>query len=150
MFAQKSLLLLIIISLHTVAAFANSAKNVKDFGDYVVHYNALPTDFLSPATAKQVKVTRSRNRIMLNIMVKQKAKNKQTLPVKANVEVTAINLTGQLRKAKLRPIKEGTGVYYIGEFSVANNERLNFTVKVNPEKTSSIYTVKFHKTFKTK
>ena len=43
---------LLLISLFLGATGSALAEQSKDFGDFVVHYNALSTDFLNPATAK--------------------------------------------------------------------------------------------------
>jgi len=39
-----------------------AAENSKDFGEYVVHFNALATDVLPPQVAREYRITRSRNR----------------------------------------------------------------------------------------
>lgn len=134
----------------SAVAAPDKKSNQKDFGDYVVHFNTVPTDFLSAKTANRHKITRSRNRILLNIMVKQKQSNKKAKPVKASITAIATNLTGQLRQAKLRPIHDGKGVYYIGEFSVSNREYLKFTVNITPEKQKSTYTLNFRKQIRTR
>ena len=50
--------------------------------------------------------------------------------VEANIDVSATNLTGQLRNIKLRKIEEQNAVYYISDFSVADGETLDFSIKV--------------------
>ncbi len=131
-------------------SFSSQAKNntnSKKFGDYVILYNTLPSSFLSPDIAKRYNLTRSRNRILLNIVVKKKTAGNKTEPVQAKVKAIATNLTGQLKKTTMRQIHDGTGIYYLGEFSVNNEERLNFKVDITPQSNNKTYVVTFKKKF---
>lgn len=104
------------------------AENSSMVGDYIVHYNALATESLPPSVARAYGITRSKNRGLLNISVLQKGGNFQG--VEAKIEVKATNLTGQLRNIDVRKIKEQKAVYYISEFSVADQETLDFSISV--------------------
>src|SRR5690606_2094532 len=42
-------------------------ENMKDFGDYVLHFNAIGTDQLTDRVAAQYGIVRSRNRAMLSV-----------------------------------------------------------------------------------
>lgn len=125
---MKKLLQLIGLSLlfafHSIA-FAESSQTI---GDYIVHYNAISTESLPPAVARAYGITRSKNRGLLNISVLKKGGNFEG--VEATIDVSATNLTGQLRDIKLRKIQEQNAVYYISEFSVADQETLDFSIKV--------------------
>ena len=106
-------------------AFAESSQVV---GNHIVHYNAISTESLPPAVARAYGITRSKNRGLLNISVLKKGGGFEG--VEANIDVSATNLTGQLRDIKLRKIQEQGAVYYISEFSVADRETLDFSIKV--------------------
>ena len=108
------------------------AQNSKDFGEYVVHFNALSTDMLPPRMAREYHITRSRNRGMINITLLKKIPDSLAQPVPARVEVHARNLVGQGRDIKLREIREGNAIYYIGEFRVAHEETLKFSIRAQP------------------
>lgn len=123
------------------------AENSQDFGDYVVHFNALNTNQLPPAVTKQYGIKRSKNRGMINIAVLAKMLGTTGKPVAAKVIASAKNLTGQSRDIKLREVREGTAIYYIGEFPVTNEETLRFTVEVTPENSKDRYTVDFKQQF---
>ena len=127
-----------------------SAENSQDFGEYVVHFNALATDLLPPKVAKEYGITRSQNRAMLNVAVLKKVLGTTGQPVEAHVESSATNLTGQTKNFKMREIREGTAIYYIGEISVSNEETLNFDLKVKPEGSDDEYTVRFRQDFFTR
>lgn len=116
------------------------------FGDYTVHYNAFNTDTLQPEMAAAYNIVRSKNRGMLTVSVMKKgdAGNK---PVRANISISASNLTGQFRKFKAREVDEGNSIYYLSEFHVAHEEMLNFTLQILPEGSSQPLTVNFRQKF---
>ena len=126
-----------------------SAENSKDFGDFVIHYNAMATDMVPPEVARKYRITRSQNRGMINITVLKKVLSSPGQPVHARVEVNALNLAGQGRRISMREIREGNAIYYIGEFSVANEETLNFNVRARPQGTQETVEVRFSQDFYT-
>jgi len=126
------------------------AENSEDVGDYVIHYNALATDMLPPVIARDYRITRSQNRGMVNITVLKKVLGSPGQPVHARVETYARNLAGQARNISMREIREGNAIYYIGEFGVANEETLNFKVRVRPQGERDFYEVEFSQDFYTR
>jgi len=70
-------------------------------------------------------------------------------PVHAFTQASAINLAGQGRKIRMREIREGNAIYYIGEFRVTNEETLKFDVSVRPQGTQEQFQVKFNQDFYT-
>jgi hypothetical protein len=126
-----------------------SAENSKTVGQYVIHYNALATDVLPPEVARQYHITRSRNRGMINITVLKKILGSPGQPVHAQIEVSARNLAGQGRAINTREIRDGNAIYYIGEFSVANEETLKFKVQARPEGSQENVQVEFSQDFYT-
>jgi len=125
----------------------SATENMKDFGDYVLHFNAIGTDQLTDKIAAQYGIVRSRNRAMLSVSILRKAEGTMGTPVTGSVSASAINLTGQLKNINLREIKEGTAVYYIGETSITDGETLIFTVDATPINEASRFTVRFKKQF---
>lgn len=123
-------------------------ESVKDFGEYVIHFNALRTAQLSPDIARQYGIVRSQNRAMLNVSILKKSEGTMGTPVTGSVSASAINLTGQLKDITVQEIKEGdSAVYYIGETSIADGETLIFTVDATPINEASRFTVRFKKQF---
>jgi len=122
-------------------------ETFRDFGDYVVHFNALSTDQLTPEIAREYNIVRSPNRIMLNVSILKKTSGAADTPVNGAVSASAINLTGQLRDIAMREIPEAGAIYYIGELAVTNEETLIFTVDVTPINEASRFTVRFKKQF---
>lgn len=137
-------------ALLAIAAVSIQAQNAQDFGDYVVHYNALTTDFLTPQVAKHYGISRSKNRGMLNVSVLKKSLGVPGQSVKAEVSASATNLNAQSKPMQMREISEGTAVYYIAEFPVSDRETLDFSIEVTPQTGSAPMTVSFRQQFFTK
>ena len=62
---------------------AQCAENSQDFGDYVVHFNALNTSHLPPGATREYDIKRSKNRGMINIAVLNKIMGTAGKPVAA-------------------------------------------------------------------
>jgi hypothetical protein len=125
------------------------AENSKDFGQFVIHYNAMASDVIPPQVARKYRITRSQNRGMINITVLKKVLGSPGQPVHARIEVNAQNLVGQGRTIPMREIREGNAIYYIGEFGVANEETLKFDVRARPQGTQEFVEVQFSQDFYT-
>ncbi len=127
----------------------SSTESSRDFGDYVLHFNALATDQLTADVARQYGIVRSPNRALLNVSILRKPDqpNGVGTPVSGSVSASAINLAGQFRNLTLREIAEGDAVYYIGEVPVSSGETLIFTVDATPMNESSRFSVRFMKQF---
>ncbi len=111
---------------------ATSQESV-DVGEYVIHFNALATDVLTPEVARAYGITRSQNRAMLNITVmKKRGEGELHEPSVAEVVASATNLTGQRRDLDLRLIEEQDAKYYVGFVRVTDEETLEFKVHVTP------------------
>jgi len=108
----------------------SATESFRDFGDWTVHVNALVTDQLSAEVASQYDITRSSGRAMLNVSAISNASGNG---LKAEVSVSASNLSAQLRNLTMREIAEGEAVYYIGETPITNAETLIFTINITPE-----------------
>ena len=109
----------------------------KQFGKYLVHINALTTDQLPTEVARAYKISRSKNRAMLNVSIREKSAAGET-PITADISVIAKNLNNQLKNTKLREIKETdpVAIYYIGELPVGNEETIVFDLDVTPSGSS--------------
>ncbi len=139
----KKTLLPTLLGLLLILSGTASAENSQDFGDYVVHFNALNTNYLSPAITREYGLKRSKNRGMLNIAVLRKVMGTTGTPLTAEIHASATNLTGQKRDIALREVREGTAIYYIGDFPISNEETLRFKLHVKPEGSGGANEVKF-------
>ena len=121
--------------------------SMKDFGDYVIHFNAISTDQLQPEVARAYNITRSKNRAMLNVSIIRKVPDTIGESVAGSVSATANNLTGQAKNLTLRQIQEGDAIYYIGDVAVANGETLVFNIDATPMNETSRFSVRFSRQF---
>jgi len=129
---------------------AAPAQQSQDFGEYVVHYNALNTNLIPPEVAQAYGIVRSSSRALLNVTVLKKMMDTPGTPVSANVTASGTNLTGQRREIELREIKESGGaVYYVGQFPVHNLETYLFEVTVAVEGEAQPLVVRFKQQFYT-
>ncbi len=147
---MKQLLSFLALLVLLTLSDAGEAQQAQDFGDYVVHYNALNTNFIPPQVAQGYGIHRSSSRALLNITVLKKVMDNPGTPVKASVAASGTNLTGQRREIDIREITDPEGaIYYIGEFPVHNQETYNFTVEVQPKGETDPLIVKFRQQFYT-
>ena len=123
------------------------AENIQDFGDYVVHYNALTTDMIPPMVARENDITRSKNRAMLNVVVLKKVLGASGKPTPAEVSGKSISLTGRQNELEFREVRETNAVYYIAQFAVSNEQRLTFDIMVTPEGENEPLEVRFRQQF---
>lgn len=130
-----------------LASMNSYAENSKEFGDYVIHYNAFRSDTISPEVAKQYDLARANNRVLINISVLKKVLNTTGTPTPAAVTGHASNLTGQLKQLEFKTIKEGTAIYYIAETKISDGEFLKFDVKIIPEGEERAARLRFDKRF---
>ncbi|MDJ0929219.1 MAG: DUF4426 domain-containing protein [Gammaproteobacteria bacterium] len=128
-------------------AAPDTQSTSRDFGDYVLHFNALSTDQLTPEVAKQYDIVRSKNRAMLNVSIVQKQEGQVGQSVSGTVNASARNLTGQLKNLSVREIREGDAVYYIGDVPVANGETLIFSIAATPSNETGAFEVEFSRQF---
>ena len=132
---------------NTLASSSAIAESSKEFGDYVIHYNAFRSDTLSPEIAKSYDLTRRNNRLILNIAVLKKVMDTTGKPTAAAVEGHASNLTGQLKNLEFREIREGSAIYYLAESKFTDGEFLKFELKITPEGEQEPARLKFDKRF---
>ncbi len=124
---MKSLLAALLLC--CVAPIAHAESSAK-YGNVQVYYSAITTDFLQPEVAKSYKIERSKTRGLLTVSVLRKNKVGVPAPVAAKLTAYVTNLTQQLAEIPMREIREGTAVYYLGEFRVAPPDTLKFTLSV--------------------
>jgi len=128
----------------------SEAQQSQDFGDFVVHYNALNSSLIPPQVAQAYGIRRSSSRALLNVTVLKKVMDMPGSPVRATIKADGRNLTGQHRTIDMREILDpGGAIYYIGEFPVHNLETYRFDVRVGIEGEEEPLIVKFKQQFYT-
>lgn len=123
---------------------------VQDFGDYIVHYNAISSDTITPEDAARYGIARSRSNALINVVMLSKDGSPGHTPVGGSVVARVNNLTGQTKNVDMQQVTEGDAIYFIGVVSVANNETLNFNIDATPQGQQDPLQVKFQQQFFTK
>lgn len=132
---------------NTQADVLPATESHVDFGDYVIYFNALTTDQLTPAIASQYGIVRSHDRVLLNVAIHRKVGGGATEAVTGTVSASATNLNGQLRNMTLREIREEKAIYYVGELGITDGEVLIYTVDALPTGTNRTLNVRFQRQF---
>jgi hypothetical protein len=124
-----------------------SESNQVDFNDYTVHFNAFPSDHLNERVAKVIGVERDLAHAIITIVVNKKDGKSLPKSVKANIHGNAFNLTGMMRKLKLREVEDHGAIYYVSDFGVRDGEHLTFAMTVQPQGEKFKKNFKFDKKF---
>jgi uncharacterized protein DUF4426 len=138
------ILLIFALALASLNSYAESSK---EFGDYVIHYNAFRSDTISPEVAKQYGLARANNRVLINIAVLKKVMDTTGKPTASKITGHASNLTGQLKQLKFKEITEGNAIYYLAETKISDGEFLKFDIKIIPEGETRAARLNFDKRF---
>jgi hypothetical protein len=139
-----ALIILLAASFFSVNGYA---ENAREFGPYVIHYNAFRSDTISPEIAKQYGLPRANNRVLVNISVLKKVMGTTGQPTPSKVTGFANNLTGQMKNLDFKEIKEGSAIYYIAETKISDGEFLKFDIKIVPEGETQTAQIDFSKRF---
>jgi hypothetical protein len=118
----------------------------QDFGDYVVHCNAITTSQLQAAIAKSYGIERSDKRGLINIAVESRRDGGSHM-VNAEVRAEVSDLTGHKQPIALKETSENGDVDYLGEFPLDGSGAYVFTVKVTPPGHSQPFVVRFNQDY---
>ena len=124
---MKACLLALTLGLAALPAHAEIAQK---FGPLEIHYNAISTDELLPDVARAYKIERSKTRGLVTLSVLKKNAVGGLTPMPAKVTIYATNLSRQLANIDMREVREGTAIYYLGEFRMSLPDTLKFTASV--------------------
>ena len=127
---MRSRLTPLIVAALSAAPAIGHAGSDKDFGDYIVHCNAISTRQLLPAIAKQYGIERSANRGLLNISIESTTGTAHT--ISADVTATVGDLTGHDKPINVRETSENGDIDYLAEFPIDNSGTFVFTIKAAP------------------
>lgn len=120
----KKLMASLCLSLLLIPALSQAGE--KKIGEWTVHYNALPSTFLTPEVAKTNRIERSRYNGLLNIAVLDSEGKSQQV----NITGQGKSLIGTVRKLEFQTIREGDSIYYIAEYPYRNEDNVLFTIDI--------------------
>ena len=133
------LILLLLLPRHGQGA------QTQDFGDYIVHYNAIATSRLQATIAKQYGIERSERRGLLNVAIENKRDG--THMISADVRAEVSDLTGHKQPITLRETDENGDIDYLGDFPLSGSGAYIFTVKVTPPGHAQPFVVRFNQDY---
>lgn len=106
-------------------------KPWQDHGDYRVLISHFNSDFLQPATASALGLTRAANQAIINIAVTHKgADGYYSLGLPAQVSGHSVNLMQQQKTLDFVEVAEQTATYYLAPVRITNEEVLHFSLTV--------------------
>ncbi len=146
---RRFAVLALLLFIFTIAP-VQAQETAKQFGDYVLHYNAVNTDFLTPEIARNYGIQRSKNRVLLTVSVLKGDIGVAGQPVAADINAHATNLSDQTKKLNMKEVKDANAIYYIDTFSVTNEETVDIYITAKPKNGGPIMDVKFRRQFFTK
>jgi len=145
--SNKQFIILLLSVLFSYSVYAGDANQI-EYNGYTIHFNAYPSDHLQPNIAKAIGVKRGQSHAVVTVVVNKKNEtDKAPQSVKARVKGNAFNLTGMMRRMKLRELEDKGAIYYISDFGVRQGERLTFALSVKPDGESQEKEFKFSKQF---
>lgn len=135
----KKLLLITTLTLLSTLSVAEE----QTFGDYTVYYQAVNSTFLRAEIADKYGIVRSDRRAFLNVAVLRSEEDGKTTPVTATINGAKHNLLQQSEAIEFDLVREGTAIYYIGQFDFSDREVLRFTLEVSPEGREPAHTIEW-------
>lgn len=124
---MKQWLVLLLVTMLTLPAWAGQFKTIKDVE---VHYSAFNSTFLTAQVARSYQLKRNGYSAILNISVLDNSQVGKPATT-ATVSGSSKNLIGQTRQLSFKEVKEGDAIYYLAEFPISDEERLTFDIDVN-------------------
>mgnify|MGYP000388389882 FL=1 len=120
------------------------AQQADRFGDYEIHYSAMPTGMLNAAVAEEYRIMRSRTRGMVMITVLRDGE-----PVEARIDILARDNDDEITEIGARRVRDDGWTSYVGTFGVTDGEALTFEITVKPYQGGGPYQIAFRQTFYT-
>ena len=103
----------------------------------------LNSSFLTPEIAQQYGIKRSKYHALLNLAVHEKGKPEDK-PVPVLLEGTVTNIAQQQRQLEFQVVEEGSAIYYISDFRIADDDDLlTFDIKIRANADSPGYDLNF-------
>lgn len=136
---------LFLFCLLPLSIFAHA--DIQKFGDVDINYNVVTTDTITPMVARVYGIQRSKNRLLLTVVVTRLDENNIPHPVRADIKAYSVNMIQQQRPIKMRNVSEGEAIYSIGDFAFTSPGFMRFTIDVTEHGASKPYRIEFQRNF---
>ena len=131
-------MMVLLLAIPTVARAQQSDR----FGQYEIHYSAIPTGMLNDQVAGEYGIVRSRTRGMVMVTILREGE-----AVSGQVDIVARDEDDKLTEIGAQRVREDGWVSYIGTFPIEAGDALTFEIEVNPHAGGEAYPVAFRQTF---
>ncbi len=111
------------------------------FGDHLVFFNVLSTDFLSPDVAQRYGIVRGRQHFLVNVAVRNTEQGRAT---KATVSGSSSDLIHR-HQLEFREVVEQEAIYYIASFEIRDTETRDFRLQIQPQGETNSYDINFNR-----
>ncbi|MCC2618022.1 DUF4426 domain-containing protein [Aestuariibacter halophilus] len=122
---MKALLIGLVACLLTVSAA--HAEQMKQLGKWDVHYMAVNTTFLTPEVARAYDITRSKNKVLINISVLD---HRSSAAQDVSVSGQARTLMGATIPLTFKQVNDGDAIYYLAVMDIDNREHYRFAIDI--------------------
>jgi hypothetical protein len=109
------------------------AQQSERFDRFELHYSVVNSTFITPEIASEYGITRGDDRAFINVAVREHRDDGTAQTVAVELQGESWDLTGRRDRFDFIEIREGTAVYYIGEFKFLNREWRHFEVRFTAE-----------------
>ena len=124
------------------------AQQSERFDQYELHYSVVNTTFLEPKVAATYGITRSRQRAILNLAVREHLPQGGTAGRSMQLKGRTWDLLQRAQELAFQEVREGDAIYSIAEFKFLGDEWVNFEVHFRPAGADKTYTFKLkHKVY---
>ena len=118
------------------------AQQSDRFGEYEIHYSAMPTGMLNDRVAGEYGIVRSRTRGMVMVTI---LRDGEAVP--GQVGILARDENDELTEIGAQRVREDGWVSYIGTFPIEAGDALTFEIEANPHAGGDVYPIAFQQTF---
>lgn len=108
---------------------ATPQETVSRIGDITIRATALQTSALAPEVASQYGITRDDRTVMLLVGVRQ-GPDAQETALPADITATVTHLSGQRRPVRLRELRSGDLLDYVGTVETSLPDTLRFDISI--------------------
>ncbi|AGY91354.1 hypothetical protein SPICUR_01675 [Spiribacter curvatus] len=119
-----------------------NAQQSDRFGEYEIHYSAIPTGMLNERVAREYGIVRSRTQGMVMVTILRNGE-----AVSGRVDILARDEDDELTEIGAQRVREDGWVSYVGTFPIEAGDAFTFEIEVNPHAGGEVYPVAFQQTF---
>ena len=131
-----------VVALLVIMPLGAAAQQSERFGDYEVHYSAMPTGMLNAEVAQEYGIVRSRTRGMVMVTMLRNG-----TAVSASVDIVARDKNDELSEIPAARVRDDGWISYVGTFPIEAGDALTFEIEANPYEGGEAYSVAFRQTF---